>query len=94
MSDSGFQYQYPYGTYGIKAVHYILSESGSEEPAKDLILTAGIWTNALHDEILVFNNGWWYKDRALWLELQKADWKDVILDAVSTRAHSRPHSRY
>jgi transitional endoplasmic reticulum ATPase len=67
------------GQYGLKTSHFILHQ-GSEEPARELILSAGIWANTLHDEILVFNQGFWYKDPRLWQELQKADWKDVILD--------------
>jgi transitional endoplasmic reticulum ATPase len=35
---------------------------------------------SLHDEIWVFNQGIWRKDPGLWQEVQKADWKDVILD--------------
>jgi transitional endoplasmic reticulum ATPase len=55
---------------------------GPQGPSEELLLTAGIWGNQLHDEILVFNQGWWSKSRSLWAEVQKADWKDVILDAV------------
>jgi len=33
----------------------------------------------LHNEIWVFNQGFWRKDAGLWNEIQKADWKDVIL---------------
>jgi len=33
----------------------------------------------LHEQILVFNQGFWGKNSALWNEVQKASWKDVIL---------------
>ena len=52
---------------------------GSEEPARQLLRIAGIWTYDLHEEIYVFDSGFWSKDHGLWLEVQKADWEDVIL---------------
>lgn len=58
--------------------HFILHD-GPEDPARNLILTAGIWREELHDEIWVFNQGFWAKDHGLWTEIQKADWKDVVL---------------
>jgi transitional endoplasmic reticulum ATPase len=45
------------------------------------MLTLGIWANALHNEIWVFDQGFWRKDAALYTEIQKADWDDVILDS-------------
>jgi transitional endoplasmic reticulum ATPase len=59
--------------------HFILHD-GPEERARDLILAAGLFAEEIHDEIWVFNQGFWYKDHNLWVEVQKADWKDVILD--------------
>lgn len=43
------------------------------------MMACGAWANALHEEIWVFNQGFWRKDHPLWLEVQKADWRDVIL---------------
>ena len=45
-----------------------------------LLHAAGIWTNDLHQEIYVFDSGYWSKDANLWTEVQKADWADVILE--------------
>lgn len=52
---------------------------GPEEASRRLLLAAGIWQNDLHQEIYVFNQGFWNKDHNLWLEVQKARWEDVIL---------------
>jgi hypothetical protein len=52
---------------------------GSEAAARDFIFAAGVWREELHDEIWVFNQGFWNKDHGLWTEIQKADWKDVVL---------------
>jgi len=59
---------------------FLVHEGTSEQPSKDLLIAAGGWAHALHDEIWVFNQGLWDKDRGLWKEVQKANWKDVILD--------------
>jgi hypothetical protein len=42
-------------------------------------MTIGAWSQELHDEVWVFNQGFWNKDRSLWEEIQKANWDDVIL---------------
>ena len=34
----------------------------------------------MHEEVYVFDSGWWQKDHRLWLEIQKANWDDVILE--------------
>lgn len=52
---------------------------GSEENSRALIRAAGSWAAELHQEILVYNQGFWQKDHNLWLDVQKANWKDVIL---------------
>ncbi|KAL8726244.1 MAG: hypothetical protein Q9166_006832 [cf. Caloplaca sp. 2 TL-2023] len=58
-------------------VSYIL---GSTAAAIDeLLLAACSYWHELHDEILVFNNGYWSKSRKLWEEVQKSSWDDVIL---------------
>jgi transitional endoplasmic reticulum ATPase len=56
-----------------------LLHEGSEEPARALIAEAGSWANSLHEEIYVFDSGFWQKDARLWQEVQKANWDDVIL---------------
>jgi len=38
-----------------------------------------MWGNDLHAEIWVYDMGMWRKDHGLWTEVQKADWKDIIL---------------
>lgn len=42
-------------------------------------MAAGLWGNELHEEIYVFNQGWWNKNHELWVEIQKANWDDVVL---------------
>ncbi|KXN89597.1 hypothetical protein AN958_05464 [Leucoagaricus sp. SymC.cos] len=69
--------QYPFG-FGTISQSYLLHE-GPEERARLLLMTIGAWSKELHDEVWVFNQGWWNKDHGLWEEIQKANWNDVIL---------------
>jgi len=69
--------RYPQG-FGDVVVQYLLHE-GPQEHSRALLIAAGAWDNELHREIYVFNQGFWNKDQALWEEVQKANWKDVIL---------------
>ncbi|KAF7432983.1 hypothetical protein PC9H_004927 [Pleurotus ostreatus] len=69
--------QWPLG-FGNRTEYFILHE-GTEEPARQMLTKVGIWEDQLHDEIWVFNQGFWQKSRGLWEEVQKADWADVIL---------------
>ncbi|KAJ7498746.1 P-loop containing nucleoside triphosphate hydrolase protein [Mycena latifolia] len=59
--------------------YFIVLHQGPEEPARSLVLKAGLWSQTLHEEIWVFNQGFWLKDHPLWVDIQKGDWKDVIL---------------
>ena len=72
--------QWPSG-FGVKSQSFLLHE-GPEHPANDLLLTAGVYQDQLHNEIWVFNQGYWNKDAGLWQDVQKADWADVILEDV------------
>jgi transitional endoplasmic reticulum ATPase len=45
-----------------------------------LVLAAGKFTSTLHDEIWIFDKGYWQKDRNLWLSIQHSLWDNVILD--------------
>ncbi|KAH7931208.1 P-loop containing nucleoside triphosphate hydrolase protein [Leucogyrophana mollusca] len=58
--------------------HFILHD-GPEQAARDLLLAAGLFQDALHDEIWVFNQGFWSKNKALFAEVQKSSWDDVVL---------------
>lgn len=50
------------------------------QPLQELLLAAGLWAAKTHEEIWVYSNGFWQKNRDLWEQVQKADWADVILD--------------
>ncbi|KAH9948337.1 P-loop containing nucleoside triphosphate hydrolase protein [Amylocystis lapponica] len=69
--------EYP-SSFGEETQHYILHE-GPESNTRALLIAAGAWNNQLHDEVYVFDSGYWFKDHNLWVEIQKANWDEVIL---------------
>ena len=52
----------------------------NDQHARQLLLEAGVWGQGLHEEIWVFDRGFWSKDAKLWLEVQKVSWDDIILN--------------
>lgn len=57
---------------------YILS--AGVETTNQLLIDAGRWANELHDQIWVFDGGFWQKSTELWESVQKSEWEDVILE--------------
>ncbi|KAF8419401.1 P-loop containing nucleoside triphosphate hydrolase protein [Tirmania nivea] len=62
-----------------KKISDLETTENSKELVKDLILRASYWGQELHNEVWVFDDGYWQKDAALWDGMQKANWDDVIL---------------
>ncbi|CDO71396.1 hypothetical protein BN946_scf184908.g154, partial [Trametes cinnabarina] len=69
--------KFPYG-FSQMTVHYILHK-GAKDLSRAFLVAAGAWSDQLHEEVLVFDGGFWQKSHGLWLEVQKANWEDVIL---------------
>lgn len=57
---------------------YVLSPS--IEASNRLLLAAGAWNNLLHEEVYVFDQGYWQKSAELYQSIMKSHWEDVILD--------------
>ncbi|KAK4674887.1 hypothetical protein QC763_124650 [Podospora pseudopauciseta] len=53
---------------------------GHHPKTDELLLVAGKWTKEMHDEIWVFDNQQWRKDKDLYRSVLGASWDDVILD--------------
>lgn len=64
--------------------YYILTPSRAQ--AQRLILEAGRWAADLHDEVWVFDSGYWQKSRELFDSVRHASWDAVILDPAMKRA--------
>lgn len=76
------------GSWRTYSNFYILSpksevdEAGHSKQLDKLLLAAGKWTGELHDEIYVFDAGWWTKNKVLWQAVENSSWDDVILDPI------------
>lgn len=64
--------------------HYILTSNAHK--VDELIRDATIWGQELHNEVWVFDQGWWQKSAQLYDSVQKASWDDVILDEDMKKA--------
>jgi len=53
--------------------------SPSTDSIDSLVQTAGVWSSLLHDEIWVFEDGYWTKSPELFESIRHATWDDVIL---------------
>jgi transitional endoplasmic reticulum ATPase len=47
--------------------------------AEELIKACGTWTRQLHDEVYIYEDGYWEKDKTLFSAVSKASWDDVII---------------
>jgi transitional endoplasmic reticulum ATPase len=56
------------------------TKEGRDSPTDQLLLAVGAWTTQLHDEIYVFDDGYWSKSHDLWKSVQGASWDEVILN--------------
>lgn len=69
--------------------YYLLTSDPHKADA--LIIAAGAWTNELHDEVWVWDGGFWQKSAELYQSIQKASWDSVILDEGMKQAIIRDH---
>jgi transitional endoplasmic reticulum ATPase len=75
------------GMYGMFKAQFILSPPGSkkadgeaDEEVEALIAAATNWGQESHEEVWVFDRGFWAKDKDLYKSIQESRWDDVILD--------------
>jgi len=55
------------------------SKIAAQAKTDQLLAAAANWTQELHGEVYVFDQGFWQKNKDLWQNIQKASWEDVIL---------------
>ncbi|KAF9878855.1 ATPase [Colletotrichum karsti] len=56
-----------------------------------LVLAAGSWSEDLHDEVWVYDQGRWQKSRELFESTRNASWENVILDTDMKKALIEDH---
>ncbi|KAI1859518.1 uncharacterized protein JN550_012036 [Neoarthrinium moseri] len=64
--------------------YYIMTTAKAK--AQQLILEAGRWSADLHEEIWVFDGGYWQKSRELYDSIRNASWESVILNPEMKRS--------
>lgn len=72
------------GAYPEAKNQYILTSNPHK--VDELIRDATLWGRELHNEVWVFDQGWWQKSAQLYNAVQKASWDDVILDEDMKKA--------
>lgn len=70
--------------FGHQVFQYLLSPS--VEATETLLLESGNWNSVLHEEIYVFDQGYWQKSAELFESVKKASWDDVILEENKKKA--------
>ena len=65
-----------------------LDRAGSEA-IEALILAAGIWSQQIHRQVWVFDQGRWTKEKELWRMVQGGSWNDLILEESTKKAIMR-----
>ena len=75
------------GAYGKVVYNYLLLDESkvagkttAQKQVDELVKAATSWALELHNEVLVFDQGFWQKSAELWQNIQKAKWEDVILE--------------
>jgi transitional endoplasmic reticulum ATPase len=70
-----------------QSYNYILIEepkdgnlASAQKKVDELLAEAVKWSQDLHGEVYVFDQGFWQKNKDLWQNIQKSNWEDVILE--------------
>ncbi|KUJ07990.1 P-loop containing nucleoside triphosphate hydrolase protein [Mollisia scopiformis] len=58
----------------------------AQQITDELIAAAAKYAQELHNEVLVFDQGFWQKNKELYENIQKSNWEDVILEQEKKEA--------
>lgn len=61
-------------------VHAVKETSSTQTAGHALATAVYRWFHAVKDEMWVFENGAWGKDKALWGAIRNASWDDIVLE--------------
>lgn len=71
-------------SYPSVTIQYVLT--ANEHKLDELLKVASMWGSQLHNEVWVFDQGYWQKSAELYNSVQKASWENVILDEDMKKA--------
>lgn len=55
-------------------------KAAAQKTTDELVAEATKFMRELHNEVLIFDQGFWRKNKELWDNIQKSNWEDVILE--------------
>ncbi|KAJ1337534.1 mitochondrial chaperone BCS1 [Microdochium nivale] len=64
------------------------------QKAEQLVLAAGRWMSDIHEQVWVYDQGYWQKDTELFRSFIKASWDDVILDPTMKKTIIDDHNSF
>jgi len=79
-------------SYPVNDMQYLVGPLDSD--CNGLIQAVAEYSVELHNEILVFDGGYWQKNAELYSSVMKARWEDVILDAEMKKALQTDVTRF
>ncbi|KAK9235721.1 P-loop containing nucleoside triphosphate hydrolase protein [Lipomyces kononenkoae] len=60
---------------------FLVFEGADDNAGKALVQDVYRWMETLKDEIWVFDEGHWQKDKDMYRDVQSADWRNIVLDS-------------
>ena len=69
-------------------------DQAGSEATEALVLAASIWSQQIHEQVWVYDQGRWSKDEGLWRTVQGGSWKDVIMEESTKSAIMRDVSGF
>lgn len=64
-------------------------DQAGSEATEALVLAASIWSQQIHEQVWVYDQGRWSKNEELWRVVQGGSWEDVIMEESTKRAIMR-----
>ena len=64
-------------------------DQAGSEVTEALVLAASIWSQQIHEQVWVYDQGRWSKNEELWRVVQGGSWKEVIMEESTKRAIMR-----
>lgn len=65
------------------------SDQANIKEMEALFLAAYVWSEQGHDDVWVYDQGRWSKDKELWRMVQNARWEDIILEKNTKKSIAR-----
>jgi len=81
-----YKFTWPDAATGVQTMYIVLFQGSGKDDAEkakvgeDLITAAYKWNLGLKEEMWMFTDGHWSKDKKLWNSIQLSGWDNLVLD--------------